>query len=82
MVQLATFEASARRIRRFRSHFTRTSWAWSSSTSALHTKIFELYFLAFDHSDGKDSAEDKKKNKLGREGILELCVELPELALS
>ncbi|PSR72626.1 hypothetical protein PHLCEN_2v11510 [Hermanssonia centrifuga] len=33
---------------------------------------FTLYFLAFDHSDGKETAEDKHANRLNREGILEL----------
>lgn len=31
---------------------------------------FSLYFLAFDHSDGKDTKEDKESAKMGREGML------------
>ncbi|KAA1472781.1 glyoxalase I [Dentipellis sp. KUC8613] len=33
---------------------------------------FTLYFLAFDHSGGADSADQKEKQQLSREGILEL----------
>ncbi|EJD02694.1 glyoxalase I [Fomitiporia mediterranea MF3/22] len=33
---------------------------------------FTLYFLAFDHSNGGDSAEVKKAGRTAREGILEL----------
>ncbi|KAL5523533.1 hypothetical protein ACEPAG_7706 [Sanghuangporus baumii] len=33
---------------------------------------FTLYFLAFDHSHGAESAEVKKANRTAREGILEL----------
>lgn len=35
-------------------------------------ETFTLYFLAFDHSNGKDSADEKGANRLNREGILEL----------
>lgn len=30
---------------------------------------FSLYFLAFDHSGGTMSKEDKEKNRMNREGI-------------
>ncbi|TDL17286.1 glyoxalase I [Rickenella mellea] len=33
---------------------------------------FTLYFLAFDHSNGEDSAETKLLNRANREGVLEL----------
>ncbi|KAG8934548.1 Lactoylglutathione lyase [Tulasnella sp. 418] len=33
---------------------------------------FSLYFLAYDHSEGKDSKELKDKARLAREGVLEL----------
>ncbi|KAG8979817.1 Lactoylglutathione lyase [Tulasnella sp. 427] len=33
---------------------------------------FSLYFLAFDHSDGKDSKEAKDSGRMRREGVLEL----------
>jgi len=33
---------------------------------------FTLYFLAFDHSSGAHSAEEKKANATAREGVLEL----------
>jgi len=33
---------------------------------------FTLYFLAFDHSAGKLTAEEKTKQKANREGLLEL----------
>jgi lactoylglutathione lyase len=33
---------------------------------------FTLYFLAFDHSNGKMTAEEKDKGRFTREGVLEL----------
>jgi len=33
---------------------------------------FSLYFLAYDHSDGQESKEEKEKNGRAREGVLEL----------
>merc|ERR1739845_133808 len=33
---------------------------------------FTLYFLAFDHGSGNETAEEKAANRFGREGILEL----------
>ncbi|CAL1705961.1 unnamed protein product [Somion occarium] len=33
---------------------------------------FTLYFLGYDHSGGKQSAEEKKNTRFNREGILEL----------
>ncbi|EUC63977.1 lactoylglutathione lyase [Rhizoctonia solani AG-3 Rhs1AP] len=33
---------------------------------------FTLYFLAYDHSDGKATAEEKTNERFSREGILEL----------
>ncbi|KAF8598191.1 glyoxalase I [Ceratobasidium sp. AG-I] len=33
---------------------------------------FTLYFLAYDHSDGKATAEEKAADRFSREGILEL----------
>ncbi|CAE7219404.1 unnamed protein product [Rhizoctonia solani] len=33
---------------------------------------FTLYFLGYDHSDGKATAEEKSEGRFAREGILEL----------
>lgn len=33
---------------------------------------FTLYFLGYDHSNGKDSAEDKRKGRSTREALIEL----------
>ncbi|KDN42696.1 hypothetical protein RSAG8_06653, partial [Rhizoctonia solani AG-8 WAC10335] len=33
---------------------------------------FTLYFLGYDHSDGKATAEEKTNGRFAREGILEL----------
>ncbi|THH06044.1 hypothetical protein EW145_g4353 [Phellinidium pouzarii] len=38
----------------------------------LEFESFTLYFLAFDHSNGADTAEAKRLGRTGREGILEL----------
>ncbi|EIM81203.1 glyoxalase I [Stereum hirsutum FP-91666 SS1] len=34
---------------------------------------FTNYFLTFDHSGGKLTAEEKEEDRLNREGVLELC---------
>ncbi|CAE6350990.1 lactoylglutathione lyase [Rhizoctonia solani AG-1 IB] len=33
---------------------------------------FTLYFLGYDHSDGKATTEEKEKGRFSREGVLEL----------
>ncbi|EIN11475.1 glyoxalase I [Punctularia strigosozonata HHB-11173 SS5] len=40
--------------------------------SELKMETFTLYFLAFDHSDGAQTADEKAKARFTREGVLEL----------
>lgn len=64
-----------------------SAWSWflvcksiadqnptAQNTIEHKSETFTLYFLAFDHSNGKDSAEVKQKTRLTREGDSSLSI--------
>ena len=50
-----------------------------NSDSEMNLGTFTLYFLGYDHSGGKETAEEKKESRFNREGKERLLILLDGL---